>query len=114
MLLGSTNTQEIYRLRPTVGEDSYGDPYETWDPPQRHRLRRAEVQDVATVEEEGVRRVVVEGERRLYVPYAADLTSADRIEVDGETWRISGKPAVRRGLASTVYTTCTLTQTETS
>lgn len=115
LLTGTTTRQKIYRLRPSTIEDYYGETTETWDPPQREQLHKATAQAPTVVEEGSIaRRVVVEGERRLYVPGRADLTSADRVEIDGEVWRVNGDPVVRSGLGSAVYTTAKLDQVETS
>ena len=108
--------QAIYRLRPTEGEDSYGDPVKTWEPPARFRLRGAELQRVAvgTAESETERPSgdTLRNVRRLFVPSAASLTAEDRIEADGEVWRIDGKPEVRRGLAMSVYTSAYVRRVE--
>ena len=101
----------VTRLRAGATTDSYGDPVESWDTPERFVLRGASVQDVSVVEEDGVTRRVLRGVRTLYVPGAADLTAEDRVEVSGEVWTVDGKPEVRRGLASSVYTTARLAQT---
>lgn len=114
MLLTLPNSEPVYRLRATVGQDSYGDPVESWDTPQRTRLRGASVQDVSVVEDEGVDRRLVRGERVLFVRGAADLTEDDRIEYRAEVWRVAGDPFVKRGLASAVYTVCALERVTTS
>ncbi|WVX87998.1 head-to-tail stopper [Arthrobacter phage TforTroy] len=98
----------VYRLAPGTTYDSYGDPVESWDTPERTLLRGAVVQDVSVVEEEGVARHVLQGQKRLYAPGRLPVTAADRIEVDGEVWEVDGDPVVREGLASTVYTTAAL------
>lgn len=100
----------VYRLRAVAGVDSYGDPVESWDAPERVRLVGATVQDVRAEETEGIVRRVIRGEKALFVPGAADLTENDRVEITGEVWRVNGTPTVRRGLASRVYTTATLTR----
>lgn len=113
MLLTSyTVVPTIYRLRAGVGVDSYGDPVESWDAAERVPLRGATVQDqrVGTEEIEGVVRHIIRDEKVLFVPGAADLTASDRIEVSGEVWRVNGAPNVRAGLASSVYTTATLSR----
>jgi head-tail adaptor len=111
MLLTSYKvTPAVYRLRAGSTVDSYGDPVESWTAPQRTLLKGATVQDVNTEEVEGATRTLVRGEKALYAPGAIDLTEDDRIEVDGVVWRVNGLPNVRRGLASSVYTTATLTR----
>lgn len=96
----------IYRLRPTVTPDSLGDPVESWAQPQRDRLRGAAVQ-AASSEESGQ---LLEDERRLFVAGRADVKSDDRIEVDGETWRVDGNPVVSQGLAVGTVTAAKLTR----
>lgn len=112
MILNSTRGPKAYRLRASQGVDSYGDPVEDWDAPERVLLYRAIVQEPDTVEVEGVGKRVVSGERVLYAPTALDLVSGDRVEVDGEVWRVQGEPKVRRGLAMGVYTSATLARSE--
>lgn len=108
MLLTGKSEQPIYRLRAAIVEDSYGDTSEDWRNPGRVPIRGASAQTVSTDETEGVARRVLEDERVLYVPRREDLTAEDRIEVDGDVWRIDGDPIVRRGLASAAYTTAKL------
>lgn len=108
LLTAYTKTPAVYRLRAGVTTDSYGDPVESWDSPERFLLRGASVQTVSTVEDEGTTRHIIRGEKTLHAPGSPSLTSGDRIEVGGEIWRVDGDPVVRRGLASTVYTTASL------
>lgn len=112
MIFTATRGPKVYRLRASQGVDSYGDPVESWDAPERVRLYRAVVQEPTTVEEESPGKRVVSGERALYAPSALDLVSGDRIEVDGEVWRVQGEPKVRRGFAMGVYTSATLARSE--
>lgn len=112
MIFTATRGPKVYRLRASQGVDSYGDPVESWDAPERVRLYRAVIQEPTTVEEESPGKRVVSGERALYTPYAADLLSGDRIEVGGEVWRVQGEPKIRRGLAMGVYTSATLARSE--
>lgn len=100
----------VYRLRAGAGVDSYGDPVESWDTPERVKLTGATVQDVRAEEVDGAIRRIVRGEKALFVPGTADLTENDRVEVSGEVWRVNGAPTVRIGLASRVYTTASLTR----
>lgn len=97
-----------YRLRATAGTDSYGDPVESWATPDRLKLKGATVQDVSTVETEGVTKRVIKGETTLFAPGAVDVKAEDRIEVGDEVWRVDGDPAVKAGLASAVFTVATL------
>ena len=113
MLLTSYRvTPPVYRLRPGTVLDSDGDPVESWDAPDRFKLAGAVVQDVSTVEEEGVSKQIVKGERTLFVPRRVDLKADDRIEVEGEQWRVNGDPVTKAGLASGVLTTAALTRVE--
>lgn len=114
MLLNLTCRPPVYRLRAGSGTDSYGDPVQSWDAPERVILRGATVQDISTVEDEGVAKRIVRGEKALFVPGAADVTVDDRIEYDGEVWRVNGDPAVKRGLATGVYTSAALDRITTS
>lgn len=98
----------VYRLRPDPATDSYGDPVDSWTTPDRRLLRGATVQAKSSTERETVTADELENERVLLVPSAADVTEDDRIEVDSEFWRVSGRPIVRRGLAMSVYTSATL------
>lgn len=103
-------TPTVYRLRAGTGTDSYGDPVESWDSPERVKLTGARVQDVRAEEVDGAVRRIIRGEKVLFVPGAVDLTENDRVEVSGEVWRVNAPPTVRAGLASTVYTTASLTR----
>lgn len=109
MLLSPVSGPTVTRLRPGSGTDSYGDPVESWDAPARFALKGATVQDVSVIEDEGTVRHIIRGQKTLYIPGAADLTAADRVEIDGEVWRVDGPPKIRAGLASAVYTTAALT-----
>ncbi|QPX62342.1 head closure Hc1 [Arthrobacter phage Tbone] len=108
LLTAYRRASSVYRLRPGTKTDSYGDTVESWDAPERTLLRGATVQSVSVVEEEGTVRHVLRGEKTLYAPGVVDLTANDRIEVDGEIWRVDGDPVPRAGLASAVYTTAAL------
>lgn len=109
MILQNPSGPPVYRLRASTGTDSYGDPVEGWDTPDRLRLRGATVQDVSVVEDEGVERRIIRGQKRLYIPGKADVTEDDRVEVDGEVWKVDGTPVFRTGLGSSRYTTAVLT-----
>ncbi|QOP65139.1 head closure Hc1 [Arthrobacter phage Phives] len=108
LLTAYRRAPSVYRLRPGTKLDSYGDPVESWDTPERVLLRGASVQSVSVVEEEGVARHITRGQKTLYAPGAVDLTASDRVEVAGEVWQVDGDPVTRSGLASTVYTTAAL------
>jgi len=108
----TARTTPVYRLRASQGVDSYGDPVEDWDRPERVLLPGAVVQEPTTEEEEAPGKRVTTGERVLYAPRALDLDEGDRVEVEGEVWRVEGRPKVRRGLAMGVYTSATLSRSE--
>lgn len=110
MILSTPYASPVYRLRAGMAEDSYGDPVESWDTPERVRIPGASVQDVSVVEDNGVSRRILRGEKTLYAPGSVDLTKDDRVEVDGEVWQVDGNPERRRGLASSAYTTARLVQ----
>lgn len=114
LLTPPLSSPPVYRLRPGSGTDSYGDPVQSWDVPDRVRLRGASVQDVSVVEDEGVAKRILRGERTLFVRGAADLTADDRIEYEAEVWRVNGDPTIKRGLGSAVYTVCALSRVTTS
>jgi hypothetical protein len=98
----------VYRLRAGSGVDSYGDPVESWTTPDRYLLKGAILQD-AKSEETGA---ILHSEKVLLVPGEPDLTEADRIEHDGDAWRVNGVPTTKTGLASRTFTVATLTRTE--
>jgi hypothetical protein len=94
----------VFRLRAAATVDSFGDPVEGWDVPERAPLRGADVQRGGSIEVDGELRALTTSEARLFAPSALDLTEDDRVEADGELWTVEGPPLVRRGLASSVYT----------
>lgn len=98
-------------VRPTVSADSYGDPVVSWAAPVRTVLHGAVVQDKTSVETGGDARQRLTTTRVVYVPGDVEAESTDRVEIDGETWRIDGHPFVSRGLGyGNVYTTFLLTR----
>ncbi|RAX48941.1 hypothetical protein DQ353_12540 [Arthrobacter sp. AQ5-05] len=109
---GASRTPPIFRLRASVTTDYYGDTVEDWENPVKAPLKRAQVQDVETIADDGFTRRVIKGQRLLIVPGAVDLAATDRVEIQGQVWRIEGLPVTRRGLASRVYTRATLTRSE--
>jgi len=112
VLLSDPTLPPIYRLRPGQTTDSYGDPVESWDAPERVRLRNADVQGISSEETDIATREALAMQRRLFVRGKADLREGDRIERKGEIWRVDGKPVVRRTLATGYYTRATLTRFE--
>jgi hypothetical protein len=109
MLLSNPGAPAVFRLRAGVTLDSDGDPVESWTTPERALLRGAQAQPVSSTEDDGARRLI-EGELLLIVPGVADLNAADRAEVGGKQWRVNGVPVVRRGMASSAYTSANLTR----
>lgn len=107
MLFGSTKPP-VFRLRPGTTTDSYGDPVESWDAPASVRLPRADVHGVVAEETDAADRRVLTDYRDLFIPYAADLTAADRIQYLGKVWTIEGAPVVTRGLLIGAQTTAKL------
>jgi hypothetical protein len=108
MTLHDPRASRAYRLRATVAADAYGDPVLSWEEPERTPLAKATVQAVTSTETDRPTGVRLTDARALFVPGVADLTAADRVEIDGEVWRVDGTPAVLRGLVSGVYTTASL------
>lgn len=100
--------QAVYRLRPTATTDSYGDPVISWTNPSRLPLFGASVGPSASTETESPTADTVRAERVLIAPGAVDITATDRVEVDGQVWRIDGVPDVRSGFVLGVHTTASL------
>ncbi|WGH21358.1 head-to-tail stopper [Arthrobacter phage Emotion] len=112
MLLNNYSLPPVYRLRAGVSEDSYGDPVESWDNPDKVRLKRAVVQHDSSTETETTSRRLMANERVLLAPGRVDLTAEDRIEYLGESWKVQGDPVTRDGLAQGVYTVAIIAQTQ--
>ena len=106
--------EKVYRLRAGEALDSYNDPIESWDTPDRLLLRGADVQAPGSTEAESPTGTTTTAERVLFVPGAPDVRENDRIEVGSQVWRVDGIPAVRRGLAMSVYTTANLRRVSTT
>lgn len=113
LFTAGTTTPAVYRLRSTSALDSDGDSVESWDTPERTLLRAAVVQPVSTKEEDGVIRRLVSDEYLLLVPGFPDLKATDRVEYEGDVWRIDGTPIRRRAQGSGSYTTAPLTRVAT-
>jgi len=111
-LIFETTRHTVTRLRATTVNDSYGDPVESWTNPSTMPLPRAVLYDGASLETETSRATTTSSDRVLHVPYRVDLAENDRIQDGSEVWRVDGKPIVRRGLASTEYTTANLVRFE--
>lgn len=86
----------VTRLRATSRPDSYGDVVEDWAEPDRLRLFHVDVQDVSSIEEDGVTRRLVTDQRRLAIRGVADVNVRDRIELEGAPWAVDGDPVVVR------------------
>lgn len=104
MLLQSFGGSPVVRLRAARREDSYGDVVEDWTVPERKRLFHVDVQDVSSVEEDGVTRRLVTDQRRLAIRGVADVTVRDRIELDGDAWKVDGDPVVVRPRVGVPFT----------
>jgi hypothetical protein len=114
LLSPSRNSPAIYRVRPRVTTDSYGDPVEDWSNPERLELKRASTQAVTSTDSDGVTVHVSRNERKLFVPGTPDLVDSDRVEIKGEMWRVDGDPETRAGLAASTLTTAILTRLKTT
>lgn len=116
LLTSPLNKRPIYRLRPGTTLDSYGDPVESWDNPDRLLLKNAEIQQRAAsdAESETPTADVIRGARTLFIPGAADIHEHDRIQDGAEIWRVDGTPIVRQGLAMRSYTTAYLVRASSS
>lgn len=113
MIFGTSYSRTPYRQRARISTDSYGDPVEDWTAPDEVKIPRAEIQAIPGDEAESYTADELTNSRRLYVPYAYDLTAADRIrDADGKVWRVYGDPIVWPAVASTVYTSAELRRTE--
>jgi hypothetical protein len=96
----------VYLLTPGVVTDSYGDPIESWDTPERVRLPGAAVEapgasGSSTSEVETPTLDTLHNSRVLHVPRRLALTSRHRIEAEGSQWHVVGEPLVRVGALST-------------
>lgn len=89
--------QVVYRVRPTTGTDSYGDPFEDWTRPIRARLPGAVVQARDSEEKADGSSVRVTTVRSLYYRGAMELLASDRVEVDGRLHRVEGEPETHEG-----------------
>jgi hypothetical protein len=95
------NLAPVFSLTPSTVADSYGDETESWANPTRIRLRGASVESPATVGDEAPDLETIRNTRVLLVPSRAHITTRDRIEAEGATWRIEGDPIVRVGALDT-------------
>lgn len=107
LLRAPRTTRVVVRLRPGTSTDLRGETVESWARPDRAPLKGATVELTSTTEADGTRRVLRD-ERTLRFPRAVDLRAEDRVEIDGEVWRVDGEPFVERGLARGVETRAAL------
>lgn len=110
-LLAMRRGQTVYRLRPGQTTDSYGDVVESWDTPERSRIRGGDVQFPETAETVTPGGITETAERVLFAPGRPDLTSEDRVEFGGRVYRIDGDPVVLQSLASGLITVASLVRT---
>lgn len=94
----------VVLVEPLTREDSYGDVVEDWAAPTRTLLPRAQVQDRDSVEAPGPGRQRISSTRVVYVEGDYGLLAGARLEIDGESWQVDGRPAVKRGFSRNVYT----------
>ena len=111
MLTGIRSTDVAYRLRPGERTDSLGDTVRDWQSPERKRIPGATLESVTGTAADGSV-LVIESERRLLIVGTFDLASTDRVEADGEVWRVNGPPAVKRGLITGTHTAVRLKRHE--
>lgn len=93
--------EAVFLLSPSVVADSYGDETESWANPTRIRLRGAGVESPATTGDEVPDLETIRNTRVLQAPGRPAITSRDRIEAEGATWRVDGDPIVRIGALDT-------------
>jgi head-tail adaptor len=98
----------VYLLRARTRLDTYGDPVEDWDDPERILIPGAVIQSVASTEEGGD----LTHTRNLFCRGALDVTAEDRIEAEGQVWRVDGDARVRHGLSVGTYTRLRLSHPE--
>lgn len=110
-MLMATPRGAIYRIRPGVKLDSYGDPVAAdWVNAERVQLVGAVVQSPSTTEDpDGL----LAGHRNLFAPGVLDLKAEDLVEdADGNCWRVLGNPRIRHGLAMGTFTMAKLERSE--
>lgn len=104
----SSGSATAYRLRARVAEDSRGEVVRSWTDPERVRIPRATFRRRSSTELADVDGSRLAADAALYIVGAFDLEPDDRIEADGEVWRVDGEPLVRRGLGSQTFTSAAL------
>lgn len=89
MTLATLLTQTVtVTTRSTSGTDDYGNPVDTWGTPVQYRAR---VEPEASSETSGDANVSSE-EWRLVLPADAVIGPSSRVEYDGATFEVIGKP----------------------
>lgn len=96
MLPKGLANQNMVRLRAQLSDDGYGDQQTDWSNPSRLEIRGCSLQPQTGTEILGDRTAVVT-RWRWYGPPDADVTSADRLEVDGIAYDIDGSVEVWAG-----------------
>jgi hypothetical protein len=104
----------IFRLRAVPATNSYGEPSPpSWANPERVRIPGAFWQPAATSDDDGPKGTSSTTVRRVFVPGDFDLAADDRVEIDGDVWRVDGHPTTRRGLIGDTITAANLVRPET-
>lgn len=109
----SAPRQDVVLVHAGEITDSYGDVVESWAEEDviRTPLPGAFVQYRSSTETASSGRVAVTVDALLIAPGDPGLHEADRVEVDGETWRVDGRPALRRGFGGAhLHTAASLTR----
>ncbi|AWY06642.1 head-to-tail stopper [Microbacterium phage Zeta1847] len=101
----------VHRLRPGTRVDGVGDTVRDWRTPERVRIPNATLEPVTSTATDGSV-LIIESQRRLLIVGTFDLKATDRVEADGEVWRVDGVPAVRRGLITGTHTAVKLERIE--
>lgn len=112
ILTPTRGAPRLVRVRAATVPDSYGEGVvSVWDErASRLPLPGAQAQTRATSDSPSPGTPGRSSSERVFFALgAADVEADDRIEVDGEAWRIDGDVHVLRGSGPcAVYTTCTL------
>ncbi len=86
------NTAVVTRLTPD-GFDDYGNTVVEWD--EVHEALPCRLDDQGG-SETTLNQDSIDRRATLFVEASAELTALDRVEVDGETWEVTGQPVARR------------------
>lgn len=94
------STAYVYRLRPSVVVDSYGDERVDWTSPERVRHRRATIKRGQATDVKDLTGHAIASSGTLYVEALVDVRKDDRLEeLDGTVWEVDGDAVQHRGLA---------------